>query len=105
MTTLDNLRYGKCEVVIDRTSPFGNPFNHRKLGITREDSVRKYKEWFYNKLKDHEFRDKVLALKDKKLGCWCVPSLCHGQVILEYLEGIPIEWPSEKPNKTIEDFI
>jgi hypothetical protein len=103
MTTLANLHHDKnCDVLIDRRSPFGNPYDHRKLGITREECVHKYKEWFYNKLKDDSFRDIVLQLKGKRLGCWCVPDLCHGMVILEYLEGIPLP-PKKTKERTLED--
>lgn len=102
MTSLVNLHHEKCEIKIDRTTLFGNPFDYRKLGITREECVRKYREWFYNKLKDDSFRNKVLSLKDRVLGCWCVPNLCHGHILLEYLENIPIKW--SKKEKTLEDY-
>ena len=103
MTTLVNLHHEKCEVPIDRTTLFGNPFDYRQLGISREDSVRLYYDWFYNKLNNESFCDKVLSLKNKKLGCWCVPDLCHGHVILEYLEGTPISW--NKKQIAIDDFV
>ena len=89
MTTLANLHHESCEVSIDRTTQFGNPYDYRKLGITREESVLKYKEWFYKRLQNKNFHDAVLSLRNKKLGCWCVPDLCHGHVIIEFLEGIP----------------
>lgn len=76
--------------MIDRTGPFGNPFDHNKLGITREESVKQYHDYFHKRiLTDDKFRDKIHSLKGKVLGCWCVPELCHGMVIIEYLEGIP----------------
>ncbi len=105
MTTLANLHHEKCDVPIDRTTIFGNPYDYLKLGITRSECIRRYKVWFYNRLKDESFRDKVLELKGKRLGCWCVPDLCHGHVILEYLEGIPLVFPNdtEEKSKFFED--
>ena len=103
MTILVNLHHEKCQVPIDRTTPFGNPF-HIGIDGTREEVVLKYKDHFYKMLKNDEFRDKVLALKNEVLGCWCVPDLCHGHVILEYLEGTPLPIKHVKET-TIEDFI
>lgn len=103
MTTVVNLRTTKgkprpkCDVKIDRSSPFGNPHT---LGFCklcnrthdRIDCLKEYKIYFYKRLlTDETFRDKVLSLKGKVLGCWCVPLLCHGHVIIEYLEGISYE--------------
>lgn len=38
---------------------------------------------------DPEFRAAVLALKGKRLGCFCKPGPCHGDVIVEWLEARP----------------
>jgi len=99
-TTLINLRKTKrCDVRIDRTSIFGNPF---KIGVDgdRKQVLQKYKDYFYRRLEtDDKFRERVDDLKGKILGCWCFPDLCHGMVIIEYLDGIPYETPSNpSPN-------
>lgn len=89
ITTLVNIRHSKCDVEIGRPSIYGNPFRIGEDG-DRVQVIEKYRKWFYEKiLTDAEFRDKIHALKGKVLGCWCVPALCHGMVIIEYLEGIP----------------
>jgi hypothetical protein len=93
----------KYDIRIDRGTPFGNPFDHSKLGITRVECVRRYKEWFYKRLTDEAFRDRVLSLKNKILGCWCVPDLCHGMVIIEYLEGIPYEKKEKNSSTNFEN--
>lgn len=92
MTVLINMHGGKSkyDIRIDRGTPFGNPFKIGRDG-DREQVIEKYRTWFYKRLTDDSFRDKVLSLKGKTLGCWCVPDLCHGMVIIEYLEGIPYE--------------
>lgn len=67
----------------------GNPFILEKHGgdYTREESIKKFKEKFYEKLKnDPEFKQAVKQLKGKVLGGWCKPKACHGDVIVEYLE-------------------
>ena len=34
------------------------------------------------------FRRRLLALDNKILVCWCKPELCHGDVLIEYLEKL-----------------
>lgn len=78
-------------IPIDRRSIFGNPF---KIGEnnTRKGVIEKYKIWFYNKIKtDKNFKTCVNNLKGKTLGCWCTPLPCHGDVIIEYLNGLKTE--------------
>lgn len=92
-TTLVNINRGsRCEVYIGRGGPFGNPFviGAEKDGKdgTREDVIRKFRDYFQQKLKmDPEFRKKVEGLRGKVLGCYCVPLDCHGQIIIDYLDG------------------
>jgi hypothetical protein len=92
VTELVNVsRYRKEGVrMIDRTTPFGNPFKLEEDGgdYSREESVEAYREWFKKKIKnDSDFREKVEDLRGETLGCWCKPKACHGDVILEYLRG------------------
>jgi len=95
-TVIVNMRCHKPDVQCDRFSIFGNPFDFQQLGITRDEACDRFEEYFYKKLRDVEFRDKVLALKGKKLGCWCrcLPPCdnpkckthrCHVETILKYL--------------------
>lgn len=89
MTTVINIKNTKkYDVYIGRGSIWGNPFDYRKLGITREECVERYKEYFYKKLENQIFRDKTHKLKNKTLGCFCVPLKCHGQVIADYLNSL-----------------
>ena len=102
-TSIVNLRHHQAEVNCGRGSIFGNPFSHDRLGITRDECCDKFVPYFYKKLQDSEFRAKVLALKGKRLGCWCrcLPPCdnpkckthrCHLETIVEYLEGLKIVW-------------
>ena len=89
-TKVVNIRKEKYDVFIGRGSLFGNPYTHLPLGEThatfqvktRDESIEKYKEYFYRLLEeDSEFLDAVLLLKDKTLGCWCKPLNCHGDFL------------------------
>ena len=71
---------------IGRPGPFGNPFILHKEE-DRQDILDAYKRWFLSRIEnDPEFRRDVLSLKGYDLACWCAPRLCHGDVILDWLE-------------------
>lgn len=68
------------DVYVGRPSKWGNPFEIGKDG-TREEVIGKYKEWLFD-------NDELLSciqqeLKGKTLGCWCAPSACHADILLE----------------------
>jgi hypothetical protein len=74
-------------VPVDRRTIFGNPFKIPRDG-TREEVVEKYREWFMDRIAvDPGFRRAVMELRGCRLGCWCKPELCHGDVIAEWLNG------------------
>lgn len=88
-TVVVNMRTNAYDVAIDRSSPFGNPF-HLKHEGERGTVLQQYREYFYKRVEhDPEFRQRVLALRGKRLGCWCAPKLCHGMIIVEWLEAQP----------------
>ena len=67
-------------VYIGRPGPFGNPF-HIGADGTREEVVEKYAAWV---LTQTELLATIKTeLKGKVLGCWCAPSLCHGDILVE----------------------
>jgi hypothetical protein len=69
-------------------SPLGNPF-HEGYDGTREEVIEMFRNHFREKMyADDDFRDLVLSLKDKTLGCWCKPQSCHCDVIAEYLNKL-----------------
>jgi hypothetical protein len=84
------------DVYIGRGSIFGNDFTHldkektkAKMQVpTREEAINCYKEVFYWKINyDPYFKEQVLKLKGKILGCYCKPKKCHGDIIVEFLEN------------------
>jgi len=97
LTTVVNIREESCEFYCGRPSIFGNPFAIGKDG-TRSDVVFKHLIYFYKRLiSDPQFKLRVLALKGKKLGCFCHfwdgtgpnPLYCHGDNIADYLNSLP----------------
>ena len=85
----------KDYVYIGRGSLLGNVYEIGKDG-DRDEVCEKYKRDFYKKLKNERFKRQVLALKGKKLACYCKPKRCHGDIIVEYLEG------GENGNKKVD---
>lgn len=68
---------------------FGNPFVLQP-GQPRGSTLDSYKTYFYEKLATNPiFKARILALKDKTLGCFCKPHTCHGDIIAEYLNNLP----------------
>ena len=65
---------------------FGNPFRIG-CGMSREDAVQRFQKYFTERIqKDAEFKRRILALKGKRLGCFCKPKACHGDVIADWLD-------------------
>jgi len=66
---------------------FGNPFKG-------DDAIPRFRAYFIEKVRsDGAFREQVLALKGKTLGCWCEGrnrgGFCHGDVIVDWLDRQP----------------
>ena len=89
-TTVVNLHKEPYDVYIGRFGKekdgyFGNPFVMTEEA-QRASSLRKYGEWFLRRVNgDEEFRKRIEGLKGKRLGCFCKPKACHGDIIAEYL--------------------
>ena len=84
-----NIRSGaRFDVYIGRGSIWGNPFTHRPLKDTkaiyqttsRIEAIEKYEEWI---LTQKNLLDRLPELKGLVLGCYCYPSLCHGDVLIK----------------------
>lgn len=77
------------DVYIGRPSPWGNPFSHKEgtqaayKVATREEAVRRYREWLWQRIRTEPGLVAALAeLHGKTLGCWCAPKACHGDVLV-----------------------
>jgi hypothetical protein len=110
-TTVVNIRNAGSERNYDRyvgrddENPyhFGNPFTHLELEHTkaivqvktRDESVDFYEKW----LKGEIFQEieperrwwilkHISKLKGKRLGCYCKPQRCHGDVLAKMADAL-----------------
>lgn len=66
---------------------FGNPIRLQE-GESRGATIQRFKAYFLERIeKDTEFRQRVMGLKGLRLGCFCHPKPCHGDVYVEWLDG------------------
>ncbi len=69
-----------------KASVFCNPFKISKTE-SREQVIERYRKYIMARLeKEHELRNQLQQLKGKRLGCWCHPEPCHGDVLLSLIE-------------------
>jgi len=72
---------------IGRGSYWGNPYSMYEQGEDREEVIRKYKYDFeFDKFPNKE-KSEVYKLAGKRLGCFCKPEACHGDVLADYLNA------------------
>lgn len=94
-TTVVNLKKSDYDVYVGRSGAgkdgyFGNPY------ILETDTVRQrkfilalYRDYFYKRIaNDPIFKERVLSLRGKRLGCFCIPKHCHASVIADYLNSL-----------------
>jgi hypothetical protein len=88
MTTVVNKNSEPYDVYIGRGSIFGNPY---EIGVdgTREEVIKRYQKWFNFLLRDKVFCKELMKLKGKRLGCFCKPKPCHGEIIADCLNRTP----------------
>lgn len=81
------------DVYIGRGSKWGNPFTHKPLSgtkaefqvSTREESVESYRSWV---LGQPELLRCLPELKGKRLGCFCKPKSCHGDILADLVNSL-----------------
>lgn len=84
-----NLRLAKYDVLIDRTTKWGNPYSHKPIAgtirvATRDIAIKKYVEWIREQ---PELIAALHELRGKALGCHCKPLGCHGDVLALMADG------------------
>ena len=71
-------------VRIDRATRWGNPY---RIGaypaFDRGEVIVAYRAWLARQLVDDPAF--LEPLRGKRLGCWCAPEPCHGDVIAELI--------------------
>lgn len=78
------------DVYIGRPSKWGNPYTHRDNGNvlakyvvnSRDEAIDAYREYL-TKGDGKHLLDDLEELRGKRLGCWCKPERCHGDVLAE----------------------
>ena len=81
-----NLSGGRGYEYIGRGSYWGNP-HAMESGESREEVIRKYEyDFTFNKFLNID-PSCVHELAGKRLGCFCKPALCHGDVLADYLNN------------------
>jgi hypothetical protein len=78
MTVVVNLHAERYDVYIGRGSKWGNPFKIAPE-MTRPEAIAKYEAWI--RRCPHLMRA-LPELAGKRLGCFCAPNICHGDVLV-----------------------
>jgi hypothetical protein len=85
-TKFASVRRTKDYEYIGRGSYWGNPYSIF-AGETREEVIRKFKYDFdFEKFPNKE-KSEVFKLVGKRLGCFCKPDGCHGDVLADFLNS------------------
>jgi hypothetical protein len=71
------------DVRIDRATKWGNPFRLHNEAF-RDVVINKYEE--YLRANPGLLRDLSLLSGAKRLGCWCKPKACHGDIIIKIMK-------------------
>lgn len=69
----------------------GNPYTHVESDLaefvveTREEAIQNYAEWL---VEQDELMEDLYELDVKILGCHCVPNICHGTILAEFVDRL-----------------
>ncbi len=92
MTEIINIRNYKLKDYIygGRGSILGNPY---EIGIdgNRDTVCNRFDKWFDFCMRDPVYRNYVLSLRNKKIGCFCVDdkgTRCHLMTIKKWLDNL-----------------
>lgn len=94
-TVVVNLRRESYDVYIGRGSKWGNPFKIGRDG-TREEVIKKYREWI---ILQPQLIEELTILKGKRLGCYCKPLACHGDVLIELIDKFVLSAIGERSGR------
>ena len=82
VTRVVNVRTEKYDVYIGRPGMWGNPYAVT-ASRTREQAIRMYRVYLTQNVRLMRL---VHTLHGKRLGCFCAPLACHGDVLKEFAE-------------------
>lgn len=88
MTTVVNKYKEDYDVYIGRGSIWGNPYTIGEDG-DREVVIAKYRSYLWSQIEAGFItKEQLLSLDGKRLGCFCKPKPCHGDIIVKAIEWI-----------------
>ena len=79
MIAVANVTRDEYDVYVGRPTKWGNPFVIGRDG-NRKEVIEKYRDYIKNNM---ALMTALPELKDKRLGCWCAPSACHADILIE----------------------
>ena len=86
MSIVVNKKVEPYDIYIGRGSVWGNPFYIGHDG-TREQVIELYRRHLWKQIQSGEItKEQLLSLRGKRLGCFCKPLPCHGDVIVRAIE-------------------
>lgn len=103
-----NLRGSRWDEYIGRAMPanewrdalpesiFANPFRIERES-ERPGAIQRYRQGVVS---NPALLEEMQRLAGKRLGCWCVPKKCHGDIIADIVEKIP-----DQPRVTIPQML
>ena len=70
-----------------------NPFTHISdkktkaefIVASRDEAIESYRDWA---VKQPQLLKDLHELKGKTLGCFCKPKICHGDILVELVNGL-----------------
>ena len=52
---------------------------------SRDEAIESYRDWILNQ---PQLLNDLHELKGKTLGCFCKPKICHGDILVELVNGL-----------------
>lgn len=97
MCTVVNKHTDGYDVYIGRGSKWGNPFKMTdRSDEERERVIEEYRGYLWHKIKQGVITTEQLReLNGKKLGCFCKPKACHGDVIKNAVQWAEDQYAKE----------
>ena len=80
-TTVVNVHTDEYDLLIDRTTRWGNPFHAGPDGSLAQ-VLERYRR---HVLSSKDLLSALEELRGRRLGCHCAPQPCHGHVLVELL--------------------
>ncbi len=91
--TVVHCRREPFDLLIDRSTEWGNPFRIGRDG-DRGAVLDQYRRWVLGR---SDLLRELPRLAGRRLGCWCAPRPCHGDVLAELVCRLFAELPLVGP--------